>query len=143
MTRQPDLWQAQRAPLAERVRTQRFISGRRGFATVYSGPAAEAACKGSVDGYKGRTSRWREYTTVAEREAYEFTYGRYVPRDGERVTPKRPLTTTCIHLVPGQPGTVLDRDVELVLVDWDGVDVPCKDGRGVDWVYAADVELVR
>jgi hypothetical protein len=142
-TGQPDLWQAQVAPLAEGVRTQRLIHGKRGFAIVYHGPAAEASVQGTMDGCEHRPNRWREYTTVAEREAYEYGYGQYEPNIEDRVTPKRPITATCLHLMPGQTGTMLECDVELVLVDWDGVDVECARGPGVDWVYAADVEKVQ
>jgi hypothetical protein len=141
-TRQPDLWQTHVAPLAEGIRTQRLIHGSRGFAVVYHGPAAEASVKGTVDGYHGRDSRWRQYATVAQREAYEYAYGGYFPRIDDTVTPKRPLTNVAIHRAPGHIGTVLARDVELVLIDWDGIDTPCKDGLGVDWVYAVDVEQV-
>jgi hypothetical protein len=73
----PDLFATLEAPLAERVEVARMLSGGRGFAVTFTGPAAEASVRGSVDGYDRRPSRAGEYRTTVEREAYEYSYSQY------------------------------------------------------------------
>ncbi len=66
----------------ERARAQAAVHGR-GYAVTFSGPAAEAHCRGSVDGYDGRPNAADSYATLDERESYQYGYETYYrpPKD--------------------------------------------------------------
>lgn len=66
----------------ERARAEAQVHGR-GYAVTFTGPAAEAHVRGSVDGYGGRPNAAASFATLDERESYQYGYETYYrpPRD--------------------------------------------------------------
>lgn len=66
----------------ERARAAAEVHSR-GYAVTFSGPAAAAHCRGSVDGYHGRPNAADSYATLDERESYQYGYETYYrpPKD--------------------------------------------------------------
>jgi hypothetical protein len=70
-------------PLVDKVARAKAEAGDRGFAVTFTGPAAEASVRGSVDGHAGRPKDSSRYRTLVERESYDYSYDEYYrpPRD--------------------------------------------------------------
>jgi ribosome modulation factor len=70
-------------PLVDKVAAAKAAAGSRGFAVTFTGPAAEANIRGSVDGMAGRPKDSSRYRTLVERESYDYGYDEYYrpPRD--------------------------------------------------------------
>jgi len=66
----------------ERARAEAQVHGR-GYAVTFTGPAAEAHVRGSVDGYDGRPNVADSFATLDERESYQYGYETYYrpPKD--------------------------------------------------------------
>ena len=73
----------QHVTLAEKIARAKAAAAGRGYAVIYTGPAAQANVAGCVDGYAGRPNAAADYPTITEQEAYELAWTTYYrqPRD--------------------------------------------------------------